>query len=133
MNRVMIFVLLACTAAVTCVGADYHYICNTPGCSFARPPMSGEAWQRPPLQMGYYNLEGHISGYCSGCDKFVTLRWKSTAVPSDVSTNLLYTPPQKLATIWAPFATNILNLYPCPECGRAFVEVDGIKYSGKRG
>ena len=125
MNRMVILVLLACTAVATCAGADYQYVCDTPGCSFGRPLKDADAWARPPLQIGYYDLEGHISGYCYGCDKFVTLRWKSTAIPKDVSTNLPHAPPQKLATIWVPCATNILILYPCAECGRAFVEVDG--------
>jgi hypothetical protein len=110
MNRVMIFVFLACTAALTCVGADYHYICNTPGCSFGRPLIDTDPRVRPPLQIGYYDLVGHISGYCFGCDKFVTIRWKSTAVPPDVSTNLPYSSPQKLASIWVPCVTKILNL-----------------------
>jgi DNA-directed RNA polymerase subunit RPC12/RpoP len=79
---------------------------------------------KPALEIGFYDYAGRISGYCCTCRKFVTIRWKTAAVPKDVSTNLPYAPPQKLASVWIPTRAKELNLYACPECKRPFVEID---------
>ncbi len=112
--------ILGVIAALCCAGAEYDYFCTTPGCALG--PESDSLFSGRRLQMGFYDYEGHISGYCYHCDKFVTITWKSTFVPKDVSTNLPYAPPQKLAIVWIPFTTNASNLYPCPECNGAFME-----------
>ena len=112
--------ILGFAVALCCAGAEYHYGCATPGCALRSESLFGG----PLLQIGFYDYEGHISGYCYHCEKFVTIRWKSTAIPKDVSTNLPYAPPEKLATVWMPFTTKSFNLYSCPECNCPFSEID---------
>src|SRR5260370_28603619 len=114
MKRIVVLMSLACAGASISIGTEYSYNCKTPRCGF----------EGSPLEIGHYDLAGHISGYCWACKKFVSIRWKDKAVPKDVSTNLAYAPPQKLATVWNPVTGHEIILYPSPECKGPFIQID---------
>jgi len=125
--------VLTCAIATACLAADYSYKCRTPACPFAEVPTLGQPVFKPHLEIGFFDYEGHISGYCCACKSFVTLRWKNALVPKDVSTNLPYVPPQKLGTVWMPSESRELNLYPCPECKTPFIEIEESRIQEKEG
>ncbi len=110
----LLIVTLACAIGAVCLATQYSYECKTPSCGFVGCP----------LEVGPATGGSQVSGYCCRCKKFVAIRWKSKAVPKDVSTNLPYAPPEKLATVWNPDTGREVNLYPCPECRGPFIEID---------
>ena len=113
----LLTVTLTLGIGALCFGTQYGYECKTPGCGFQGFPLLLG-------QPGPTNAVGQVSGYCCKCRKFVSIQWKDKAVPKDVGTNLPYAPPKKLATVWNPTTGREANLYPCPECGSPFLEID---------
>ena len=109
-----LLVAFAFSIVTLCFATQYSYTCSTPKCGF-----EGYALDVGPIVAG-----GHVTGYCCKCKKFVSLRWKTKLVPQEVSTNLPYAPPEKLATVWNAATGREANLYACPECQGPFMQID---------
>jgi hypothetical protein len=94
-----ILVIFLCTLASSRVfaGAELKFTCENPECKYQETCETGGGF-----------LFERLTGYCTKCNKFVSISWNRTNPP-----------PQNLKTIWVPQDLSLpghANLFPCPFC-----------------
>lgn len=132
MKRTTIIVLAVLgIAALAFAGSMWRLNCEDPKCKF-----------EAGLGIGGGFVFGKATGYCITCREFVSLEWKARGLTGQLKefadkSDLPDTPPKKIGTVWNPATGLTADLYPCPKCGKPFMEIDdmslmrGSQESGK--
>lgn len=92
-------------ASVVYGGSGFEVTCTTDKCGFNTRAGIGGGMR--------FAL---VSGYCTKCQKWISLSWGD----KDKC-------PSQLARYWDPSIGKQFNLYSCPMCASAFVEIENIQ------
>jgi hypothetical protein len=120
-KRVILATAAVLTATLCIAGTSWHYKCETPNCRF-----------EGNLGIGGGFVFSKVTGYCTTCREFVSIRWKSKGLTGNMkklqekATDLLDSPPKKAGTVWNPANGLYTDLYVCPKCKNLFMEIDSF-------
>lgn len=117
-KRVILLSVILFASILCLAGTAYSYKCETPECSF-----EGD------LRIGPGFVFEKATGYCTTCKKFVSISWKVKGVSGDMkrmqdkTKGLLESSPEKVGIVWNPATGLTADLYPCPDCKKAFMDI----------
>jgi hypothetical protein len=117
-RTIQIVITLAAIATISVAGEMWHVTCVNPKCKLdARFTIGG----------GF--IFEQVTGYCTTCQKFVSLSWaRHSLTGADKTfsdkTSLPNTPPRKIGTVWNAATGRTATLYPCPYCTNLFMTID---------
>lgn len=68
-----------------------------------------------------------VMGYCTTCEKFVSVTWTREGSPMLSPGDKVVPPPKPLGKIWDAKTGRKLTLYACPHCKGPFAEIKSVK------
>lgn len=128
-TRYTLFLLITLIGSSNCpAGSSWHYKCTTAKCGF-----EGD------LGIGGGFVAHKVTGYCSRCDKFVSIGWKNETASAgikkiqDKSPGLRDSPPERVGRVWNAATGLYGDLYACPECRQPFMDIDDFSLGQSAG
>lgn len=111
----LIIIFLLFNTKIVLGARGVHITCKNKECNYSKG-----------LIFGSTMLTGKIEGYCTNCDDFVCIEWTTEKQMPDGSYET-FNAPEPIARIWDFNSAEPRSIYPCPKCGKGFVEIQDIE------